>query len=197
MNELKKLSDECLVSMYLKGDNVAFDVLLKRYENKVFTYLVYAVRSQEVAEDLFQDAFMRIITTLRQKRYTENGKFGSWVMRIAHNLVIDYYRQAKGELVVSNDESEFDLLNDCAVVMDDNIEKQLVHKQTLNEVKTLVAMLPENQREIVLLRFYQELSFKEIAEATGVSINTALGRMRYAIINMRKLAQENNIYLAC
>ena len=195
MDELRTQTDETLLRMYMEGDNGAFDVLLKRYETKVFSYLVYSVHSQEVAEDLFQDAFMRIITTLRQKRYAETGKFASWVMRIAHNLVIDHYRQTKGENMISNDETDFDLLNDRSLVNDDNVEKQMVDSQTLKDVKELVRLLPEKQREVVLMRFYQDLSFKEIAELTGVSINTALGRMRYAIMKMRRMAQENNVSL--
>ncbi len=197
MKDLRKQTDETLLSLYMEGNNSAFDILLKRYESKVFTYLVYSVHSQELAEDLFQDAFMRIITTLQQKRYTENGKFSSWVMRIAHNLVIDYYRQNKGEKFVSNDDENFDVLNDSHVAVDDNIEKQLIDHQTLSDIKTLVRMLPEKQREVVLMRFYQDLSFKEIAGITNVSINTALGRMRYALINLRRLAHEYNISLAC
>ncbi len=197
MNELRKQTDETLLRLYMEGDNSAFDILLKRYESKVFTYLVYAVHNQELAEDLFQDAFMRIITTLRQKRYTENGKFASWVMRIAHNLVIDYYRQAKGENFISNDDEEYDVLNDSSIAVDDNIEKQMIDRQTLKDIKALVRQLPEKQREVVLMRFYQDLSFKEIAEATNVSINTALGRMRYALINLRRLAAERHINLAC
>ncbi len=197
MNELRKQTDETLLRLYMEGDNSAFDILLKRYESKVFTYLVYSVHNQELAEDLFQDAFMRIITTLRQKRYTENGKFASWVMRIAHNLVIDYYRQAKGETFISNDDEEYDVLNDSSIAVDDNIEKQMIDRQILKDIKALVRQLPEKQREVVLMRFYQDLSFKEIAEATNVSINTALGRMRYALINLRRLAAEHHINLAC
>lgn len=193
MNELRKQTDEVLLRLYIEGNNNAFDVLLKRYEGKVFTYLLYSVHSQELAEDLFQDAFVKIITTLRQKKYTEYGKFSSWVMRIAHNLVIDYFRQTKGENVVSNDEIEFDLFNNSSLGSEDSAEKQIIDRQMLKEVQELVHLLPQSQREVVLMRFYQDLSFKEIAEVTGVSINTALGRMRYAIMNLRKLAHENNI----
>ncbi len=197
MNELKKQTDETLLRLYMEGNNSAFDILLKRYESKVFTYLVYSLRNQELAEDLFQDVFMRIITTLQQKRYTENGKFASWVMRIAHNLVIDYYRQNRSDNFISNDDENFDVLNDCNIAVDDNIEKQMIDSQTLNEIKALVRQLPEKQREVVLMRYYQDLSFKEIAEATNVSINTALGRVRYALINLRRLANEQHINLAC
>ena len=195
MNDLRKQTDEALLRLYIDGNNSAFDVLLKRYESKVFAYLLYSVRSQELAEDLFQDVFIKIITTLRQKKYTEHGKFSSWVMRIAHNMVIDYFRQSKNDNTVSNDEIGFDLFDNASLGLEDSIEAQMIDRQTLKEVKGLVELLPEGQREVVLMRFYQELSFKEIADITGVSINTALGRMRYAIINLRKLAQENNLLL--
>lgn len=197
MRKLNDLTDERLVQSYIEGNDCAFDVLLKRYESKIFTYITYSVHNQEVAEDLFQDAFVRIITTLRSKRYTENGKFSQWVMRIVHNLIIDYYRQCKGDNTISNDSTDFDLLNDASLVTEENIEKQMIDKQTLKEVKELIRMLPDNQKEIVLMRFYKELSFKEIAEKTGVSINTALGRMRYALINLRKMAENNDVNLAC
>ncbi len=186
-------TDEQLVDAYLKGNNAAFDILLKRYERKVFSYIVFSVRNEEVAQDLFQDCFMRIITKLHSGLYTENGKFASWVMRIAHNLVIDYHRQNQGNNVVSNDESDYDLLNDTNIAMDYSREQEIVDIQTLNDVKALIRKLPQNQREVVLMRFYEELSFKEIAENTGVSINTALGRMRYALINLRRLAEKYDV----
>ena len=195
MNNLRTQTDETLLRLYIDGNNSAFDVLLKRYESKVFTYLLYSVRTQELAEDLFQDVFIKIITTLRQKKYTEYGKFSSWVMRIAHNLVIDYFRQSKNDNTVSNDEIEFDLFAISSLGLEDSIETQMIDKQTLDEVKGLIGLLPQGQRDVVLMRFYQDLSFKEIADITGVSINTALGRMRYAIINLRKLALENKILL--
>jgi RNA polymerase sigma-70 factor (ECF subfamily) len=195
MNNLRTQTDEDLLRLYIDGNNSAFDVLLKRYESKVFTYLLYSVRTQELAEDLFQDVFIKIITTLRQKKYTEYGKFSSWVMRIAHNLVIDYFRQSKNDNTVSNDEIEFDLFANSSLGLEESIETQMIDKQTLEEVKGLIGLLPQGQRDVVLMRFYQDLSFKEIADITGVSINTALGRMRYAIINLRKLAHENKILL--
>ena len=195
MNNLRTQTDEDLLRLYIDGNNSAFDVLLKRYESKVFTYLLYSVRTQELAEDLFQDVFIKIITTLRQKKYTEYGKFSSWVMRIAHNLVIDYFRQSKNDNTVSNDEIEFDLFANSSLGLEDSIETQMIDKQTLDEVKGLIGLLPQGQRDVGLMRFYQDLSFKEIADITGVSINTALGRMRYAIINLRKLAHENKILL--
>ncbi len=196
MNKFSEQTDEQLVSSYLNGNNMAFDTLLKRYERKVFTYILYSVKNEEVAQDLFQDCFMRIITKLHSGLYTENGKFSSWIMRIAHNLVIDYHRQNQGTNVVSNDESEYDLLNDSDIAMEYSREKEIVDIQTLNDVKALIKKLPANQREVVLMRFYEELSFKEIAETTGVSINTALGRMRYALINLRRLAEKYDVCMA-
>lgn len=192
----KEKSDEQLVAEYIKGNNAAFDQLLKRYESKVFTYIAYSVQDEELAQDLFQDCFIKIITKLQNGQYTENGKFASWVMRIAHNLIIDHHRQRQANVMLSNDESEMDLFNDAAIALDENREREMIDAQTLNEVKTLIRLLPESQREVVLMRFYKDLSFKEIAELTNVSINTALGRMRYALINMRKLAKQYDISLA-
>ena len=196
MKRMNEQTDEQLVNSYLKGNNNAFDTLLKRYERKVFTYIAYSVKNEEVAQDLFQDCFMRIITKLHSGLYTENGKFASWVMRIAHNLIIDYHRQNQASNIISNDESDYDLLNNSDLALDYNKEKEYVDKQLLKDVKTLIKKLPDNQREVVLMRFYQELSFKEIADITGVSINTALGRMRYALINLRRLADKFDVSLA-
>ena len=193
---MNEQTDEQLVNSYLNGNNNAFDTLLKRYERKVFTYIAYSVKNEEVAQDLFQDCFMRIITKLHSGLYTENGKFASRVMRIAHNLIIDYHRQNQASNIISNDESDYDLLNNSELALDYNKEKEYVDKQLLKDVKTLIKKLPDNQREVVLMRFYQELSFKEIADITGVSINTALGRMRYALINLRRLADKFDVSLA-
>ena len=188
------LSDDVLVARYSKGENKAFDELLARYQSKLFNYIYFIVRNQEVAEDLFQETFVKAITTIQQGRYTASGKFGAWLTRIAHNMIIDGFRQERNENTVSNDESEIDLLND-ADLCDDNIEMQMMNEQTLNDVRRLVDALPDNQREVVYMRFYQDLSFKEIADITGVSINTALGRMRYALLNMRRIAEEKHIVL--
>ncbi len=196
----KKLSaketDEQLIAAYINGNNNAFDRLLKRYESKVFTYILYSVQDEELAQDLFQDCFIKIITKLQSGQYTENGKFASWVMRIAHNLVIDHHRQRQNTQLLSNDESDVDLFNNASIAVDDNREREMIDTQTMNEVKALIRLLPESQREVVLMRFYKDMSFKEIAEVTNVSINTALGRMRYALINMRKLAKQYDIHLA-
>lgn len=196
MKELKRLTDEELVQSFQDGNDVAFDVLLQRYESKVYSYIYYALKNEEEAQDLFQEVFMRIVSTIKSGRYNNMNKFASWLMRITHNQVIDYHRQNKSDKLLSNDESEYDLFNDASMAVDENCEREMIDAQTLNEVKQLIAMLPESQREVVLLRFYEDLSFKEIAAKTNVSINTALGRMRYALINMRRLARRNNISLA-
>ncbi len=194
MEQLNQLTDDMLVARYSEGDNKAFDELLARYQSKLFNYIYFIVRSQEMAEDIFQETFVKAITTIQQGRYTASGKFGAWLTRIAHNMIIDGFRQERNENTVSNDETEMDLFNDVELC-DDNIETQMVNEQTLNDVRRLVDALPDNQREVVYMRFYQDLSFKEIADITGVSINTALGRMRYALLNMRRIAEEKHIVL--
>ncbi|WP_321425948.1 sigma-70 family RNA polymerase sigma factor [uncultured Bacteroides sp.] len=194
MKNLKKMTDEELVVLYSKGENQAFDTLLNRYQNRLYSYIYFIVKSSELAEDIFQETFVKAIMTIKQGRYTENGKFPAWLTRIAHNLIIDNYRQEKNENVVSNDNSEIDLLNDMKL-SEGNIEMEMINEQIHNDVRHLVELLPDNQREVVCMRFYQDLSFKEIAEVTGVSINTALGRMRYAILNLRRMAEEKEIIL--
>ncbi|MBR2359989.1 MAG: sigma-70 family RNA polymerase sigma factor [Bacteroidaceae bacterium] len=194
MENMQKMTDDALVALYSKGNNQAFDILLERYKDKLYSYIHFSVRNDELAEDVFQETFVKAIVTIQQGRYTENGKFAAWLTRIAHNLVIDLFRQEKNENVVSNDETEVDLFNDVKL-SDDNIETKLVNEQVLSDVRRLVDFLPDNQREVVYMRFYQDLSFKEISEITGVSINTALGRMRYALLNLRRMAEEKNIEL--
>ena len=194
MKQLHVDTDDMLVARYSEGDNKAFDELMARYQSKIYNYILFTVRNQEVAEDLFQETFMKAIVTIQQGRYTADGRFGAWITRIAHNLVIDAFRTERSEKTISNDECEVDLLND-ADLCDDNVEMQMVNDQTLADVRRLVDALPANQREVVYMRFYQDLSFKEIAEITGVSINTALGRIRYALLNMRRMAEEKDIVL--
>lgn len=194
MENLNMLTDDMLVARYSEGDNKAFDELLARYQSKLFNYIYFIVRNQEIAEDIFQETFVKAITTIQQGRYTASGRFGAWLTRIAHNMVIDGFRQERNENTISNDEVEVDLFNNVDLC-DDNIETQIVNEQTLGDVRRLVDALPDNQREVVYMRFYQDLSFKEIAEVTGVSINTALGRMRYALLNMRRIAEEKHIVL--
>lgn len=190
------LSDEQLISAYASGDNAAFDCLLMRYESKVFTYIAYSVRNDEVAQDLFQECFMRIITKLRAGQYADQGKFASWVMRIAHNLIIDHHRRTSAANTLSADDPDSDIFSHADIAPTPTCEQQMTHQQTLDDVRALIRMLPEAQREVVLLRYYNELSFKEIATVTGVSINTALGRMRYALINLRRLAKKYDVSLA-
>ena len=194
MENLNQLTDDMLVALYSKGNDKAFDVLLSRYQGKIFNYILFIVRNQELAEDIFQETFVKAIVTMQQGRYNADGKFGAWITRIAHNLVIDSFRQERNENTISNDETEVDLLNDVDLC-DDNVEVQMVNDQTLTDVRRLVDALPDSQREVVYMRYYQDLSFKEIAEIVGVSINTALGRMRYALLNMRKIAEEKHIVL--
>ena len=196
MNNLKTLTDETLVRLYVEGNNEAFNVLLDRYESKVLTYINYIVRNREVAEDLFQDTFMRVVATLKGGKYAEQQKFSAWLMRITHNILVDYFRHLKNEKSISNDENEVDLLNDIKLADEDNVETLMIKSQNLNGVEQIISMLPENQQEIINLRYYQDMSFKEIATMLNCSINTALGRTRYALINLRRLAVEYNIGLA-
>lgn len=196
MNKLHELADEVLVRLYTEGNNNAFDTLLKRYEKKVFSYLLYSVKNQELAEDLFQDVFIKIVVRIKNGQYAENGKFASWLMRIVHNHLIDHYRTTPSDKVISNDSSEVDLFNNADIAINENREQEMIDQQTLKEVKDLIAKLPDSQREVLMMRVYDELSFKEIAKKTNCSINTALGRMRYAILNLRHMAIERGISMA-
>lgn len=191
---MTKLTDDQLVAAYAGGSNEAFDTLLRRHQQRVFNYILHIVKNKDLANDIFQETFVKAITTIKQGRYTENGKFPAWISRIAHNLIIDYYRQEKAENSVSCDDDEVDLLN-RRDLCDENIEDVLVTEQIHTDIKRIIKALPKNQREVLVMRYYRNMSFKEIADATKVSINTALGRMRYAILNMRRIAQENNIAL--
>jgi len=195
MNILKTMADEELVVLYANGENAAFDVLLNRYKSCIHSYIYFIVRNRDLTEDIFQETFVKVIMTIKQGRYTENGKFKAWITRIAHNLIIDYFRQERSENTVSNDDVEVDLFNNIKLC-DGTIEDNLVRNQVLSDIKKLIQHLPESQREVLEMRYYQDLSFKEIADLTGVSINTALGRMRYAILNMRRLAAENQMELS-
>ncbi len=194
MDKLSKLSDEQLVKNYANGDSDAFDTLLARYQQKIYSYILFLVHDDEVADDLFQETFMKAIVTIRQGRYVESGRFSAWLTRIAHNLVIDKYRQDRNSNVISNDASDADLFND-ATLSDITVEMKMITEQSLTDVGRLLKELPDNQKEVLYMRFYQDLSFKEIADATGVSINTALGRMRYGLINLRKMVSERGIVL--
>jgi len=186
--------DHELVSRFIQGDQSALDELINRHKNKIYTYILLTVKKQQLAEDIFQDTFIKIIKSLLRDRYKDNGKFVPWAMRIAHNLIIDHYRREKQLQVISNDNYETDLFNNKSFA-DKSIEDELVSDQITEDIRKLIDLLPSDQREVVLLRHYAGLSFKEIAEQTEVSINTALGRMRYALINLRKMIQENNMSL--
>ena len=192
MDTFSAMTDEELVVSYACGNNAAFDVLLERYKQSLYTYILFTVRHNGLAEDIVQDTFIKAITTIKQGRYTETGRFKAWLMRIAHNLMIDYFRQKKNENTISNDDYDLDLWNSSSLG-EDTVEVELVRTEVLSDVKKLVACLPDAQREVLEMRYYKDLSFKEIADRTGVSINTALGRMRYAILNMRRMAEENKM----
>ena len=195
MEQLTKLTDSELVAAYANDNNEAFDVLLERHKQKVYTYIFHIVKNHDVADDIFQETFVKAIMTIKQGRYAEHGKFSGWLTRIAHNLIIDYFRQERLENTVSTDDDSCDQLN-RRDLCDGNVEDEMVGEQIDEDLRRIVMSLPDPQREVLVMRVYRNMSFKEIAEATGVSINTALGRMRYAILNMRRIASEKNIVLA-
>ena len=191
---LHKLEDQELVKKFLNGDKSSIEVLIKRHKNKVYTYIILTVKNQHLAEDIFQDTFIKVIKSLHAGKYKDNGKFLSWVIRIAHNLIIDHYRKEKQINTYSNEDYEADIFNSKRLA-DGNVEEFLIQDQITSDVRRLIEELPDDQKQVILLRHYGGLSFKEIAEQTDVSINTALGRMRYALINLRKLIKEKNISL--
>ncbi|MBP3756773.1 MAG: sigma-70 family RNA polymerase sigma factor [Prevotella sp.] len=195
MNNQNEMSDEQLALSYINGDNRAFDELLRRNQSKLFSYILFIVQDRDKAEDFFQETFVRVITKLHAGKYTTSGKFSAWLMRVAHNIIMDDYRDQKGDQLV-----EFGENNDLTTIhpkhiLDSNIENQFVNDQVMADVKKMVNLLPTCQREVVYMRYYQQLSFKEIAQATNVSINTALGRMRYALLNLRRMAKEHSMAL--
>jgi RNA polymerase sigma-70 factor (ECF subfamily) len=188
-----KMSDNELVSAYMEGNTISFDVLLSRHQSKIFNYILSLVKDKALADDIFQDTYIKIVNTLRSGNYRNEGKYIQWAMRIAHNLVIDHFRKSKRFPSVRGDES-FDIF-DVLGSSEDSIEQTIIKSQIRDDVKKLIRQLPQEQRKVLLMRHYSEMSFKEIADKTGVSINTALGRMRYALINMRRLAEENAMVL--
>jgi RNA polymerase sigma-70 factor (ECF subfamily) len=190
------MSDEQLALAYIDGNNRAFDELLTRNQDKIFNYIMYVVKDEDLANDLFQETFLKVITKLQHGQYSNTGKFSWWLTRIAHNVVIDHFRAQKNNRIVDAPK-ENDLSNlRSASVMDKNREDEMTNEQILKDVKRLVEVLPEQQRDVVYMRFFQELSFKEIAELTNVSINTSLGRMRYALMNLRKLTRQYGVNLS-
>ena len=195
MSTLESMTDEELALFYINGNNRAFDVLLSRSQDKIFNYIMYIVKDENLANDLFQETYLKVITKMQNGRYTDTGKFFWWLTRVAHNVIIDYYRAQKSNRIVEpTKDNDLSNLNSNSV-MDSNRESEMANAQVLRDVKKLMEALPEQQREVVFMRYYQELSFKEIAEITGVSINTSLGRMRYALINLRKLTHQHGVNL--
>jgi len=186
-------SDQILVRSYLNGDETAFEVLIRKHKDKVFAFILSKIKNYNIAHDVFQDTFIKVINSLKMGKYNEEGKFIPWVMRIAHNLVIDYFRrQKKIRSIAPNEDFDiFDIISD----KEDNAEDEMIKSQIHTDVRKLIEKLPEDQREVLKMRYYKDLSFKEISEITNVSINTALGRMRYAILNLRKLVERHNIQL--
>jgi RNA polymerase sigma-70 factor (ECF subfamily) len=194
MKTLNQLTDDELVKLYEAGNNQAFEILLLRHKSKAYTYIYLIVRNKELAEDIFQETFIKAIATIQQGRYLASGKFLAWVNRIAHNLIIDHFRREKNENTFSADDVDFDIINNSKL-SEKSIEDTMSNEQVLLDVVQLVDYLPEVQRNVIKMRYFEDLSFKEIAEKTDVSINTALGRMRYALMNLRRIATEKGIYL--
>ncbi len=195
MKNIEEMTDEQLAMSYINGNNQAFDLLLARNQSKLFQYIMFVVRDHEIADDVFQDTFVKIIMRLQQGKYSPNGKFCAWCMRIAHNIIMDMYRDNRGKHIIEAAQD-----NDLSQIGGDdtvlgNVEMDFINSQVMDDVRKMMNLLPPVQREVVYMRYYQDLSFKEIAELTNVSINTSLGRMRYAILNMRRMARENNISL--
>ena len=194
MEFLKSLTDEVLVQLYAEGNNEAFDILLLRHKKRVYTYIYTTVKDVDIANDLFQETFIKAITTIKRGRYTEKGKFSSWILRISHNLTIDYFRKEKNENTISNEEYGLDLLNNIKLY-DTDMQEHSDKEETLTNLVGLIELLPDCQKEVLKMRIFEDISFKDIADKTQVSINTALGRMRYAVMNMKRLAKEHNIYV--
>jgi len=188
------VSDQELISEYLSGNHASLANLVNRHKSKVFAYILMVVKDKQLADDIFQDTFIKVINTLRSGTYKEEGKFIQWVMRIAHNLIIDFFRKAKRlpMLEKSNDGSD---IFDNVLIIEDSIEDRMINDQIHEDIRNLIELLPHEQREVLVMRHYSDMSFKEIAEQTDVSINTALGRMRYALINLRKMIEQKEITL--
>lgn len=190
----EQISDKVLIKRYLQGNQASLEKLIIRHKNKVFAYILMIVKDKELADDLFQDTFIKVINTIKAGSYKEEGKFIQWVMRIAHNLIIDHFRKSKRIPVIDNNNDEFDIF-DTISLTDASVEEQMVTDQIHEDVRKLIEYLPPEQKEVLFMRHYSDMSFKDIAEQTDVSINTALGRMRYALINLRKLIAEKNVIL--
>lgn len=191
---LSKFSEKELVQAYIKGNEAAIEQLIVRHKSRVYTYIICKVKNEALAEDIFQDTFIKVINTIKKGKYNDEGKFLPWVMRIAHNLIIDYYRKNNRMPVVKGND-DFDIF-DVISSPDKGVHEQMEKNQVLSDLKSLIKFLPQDQKEVLMMRLYYDMSFKEISETTNVSINTALGRMRYALINLRKLVDERNLTLS-
>lgn len=187
-------SDKDLICQFLEGNQYSLEKLIQRHQNRVFAYILMVVKDKQLADDIFQDTFIKVINTVKSGAYKEEGKFIQWVMRIAHNLIIDYFRKSKRLPTVENDKDDFDIF-DTIRFTDPSVEDRMITEQIHEDVRKLIEYLPPEQKEVLFMRHYSEMSFKDIAEQTDVSINTALGRMRYALINLRKLIKEKNVIL--
>ncbi|MDO4496233.1 MAG: sigma-70 family RNA polymerase sigma factor [Bacteroidales bacterium] len=195
---MKNLTDECLVALFAQGTNEAFDELLCRYKDKLYTYILGAVQSREQAEDIFQDTFTKTIVTIKSGRYTERGRFSSFLYRVAHNCVTDVYRKEQQMLVVNESDCDYDIFGKKNVIeqSEQSREDKIAYRQILADIRRMIAFLPAEQRQIITMRYYKNMQFNEIAEVLGISINTALGRVHYALINLRKLSEKHHISLA-
>lgn len=195
MKTLENMTDERLAMLYIDGNNRAFDLLLSRNQSRLFSYILFVVRDRNTAEDIFQETFVKVITRLQNGKYTTSGKFSAWIMRIAHNVIMDWYRDQRAERVVeATQDNDLSNISGSELVVG-SIESHYVNSQVMRDVRNLLDNLPPTQREVVFMRYYQQLSFKEIADTTSVSINTALGRMRYAILNLRRMAKTYGMTL--
>ena len=195
MKTLENMTDERLAMLYIDGNNRAFDLLLSRNQSRLFSYILFVVRDRNTAEDIFQETFVKVITRLQDGKYTTSGKFSAWIMRIAHNVIMDWYRDQRAERVVeATQDNDLSNISGAELVVG-SIESHYVNSQVMRDVRNLLDNLPPTQREVVFMRYYQQLSFKEIADTTRVSINTALGRMRYAILNLRRMAKTYGMTL--
>ena len=190
---LSNISDQELVKKYIKGDNKSFEMLLNRHKNRVFAFIMSKIKNKDLSEDIFQDTYVKVVNSLQKGKYNEEGKFLPWVMRIAHNLVIDHFRRQKKMQMVrsNNDFNIFDVIKDNKI----NADEKLIKDQIFNDLNSLVDKLPKDQKDVLKMRYYEELSFKKIAEHFDISINTALGRMRYALINLRALSKKHHVDL--
>ena len=195
MKNLAVMTDEELALSYVNGDNRAFDELLLRNQSKIFSYILFVVRDRDTADDVFQETFVKVVVKLQQGKYVPSGKFSAWVLRIAHNVIMDLYRGQKSQKIIDAvDDNDLSNIAGNELIIG-NVESQFVNTQVMSDVRKMMNLLPTTQREVVYMRYFQQMSFKEIADTTNVSINTSLGRMRYAILNLRRMAREHDVVL--